>query len=179
VPDLADRDPLVQLDPPMASVAWSPEFLAQTLGVLIVYLGPDGAHHLRPIHAETLRLGWPPTAKPGQIVLDAVDRYQLTPLLVHSTSWRHEDGRVVLSYVAVVAPPRDRTHYQCDEPVERADLARGDAFEPPPEIRVAQVLEHAFRHLAWLMKDDAVVGQTLADWAAFLERYEPEPFRAL
>ena len=45
-------------------------------------------------------------------------------------------------------------------------------------IGVAQVLEHAFRHLSWLVKDDAVVGEALADWVAFLNAYEPEPFRA-
>jgi hypothetical protein len=41
------------------------------------------------------------------------------------------------------------------------------------------VIEHAFRHLAWLVADDAVVGDALVGWVAFLEGYEPEPFRAL
>ena len=63
--------------------------------------------------------------------------------------------------------------------MERADLARGDALGPPTDIQVGQVIEHAFRHLAWLVEDDAVVGDTLAAWVAFLGRYEPEPFRAL
>jgi hypothetical protein len=177
MPEPRDRDPLVQLHPPMTSVAWSPEFVTQSLEVLFVYLGPDGAHHLRPIHAEALRLGWSPGAKPGQIVLDAAARYGLRPLLVHSTSWRHEEARVVLTYVAVVAPPQERSHYLADDPVARSELARGDAFGPPPEIGVRQVIEHAFRHLAWLVKDDPVVGEALADWVAFLGRYEPEPFR--
>jgi hypothetical protein len=110
--------------------------------------------------------------------MEAIDRYELAPILVHSTSWRHEEGRLVLSYVAAVEPPDSLTHYLADEPVARAELARGDAFGPPPEIGVAQVLEHAFRHLAWLVKDDAVVGDRLAPWTAFLDRYEPEPFRA-
>jgi hypothetical protein len=43
---------------------------------------------------------------------------------------------------------------------------------------VAQVLEHAFRHLAWLVKDDEVVGDRLEDWGGFLDRCEPGPFRA-
>ena len=60
----------------------------------------------------------------------------------------------------------------------RADLARGDALRPPTDIDVGQVIEHAFRHLSWLVKDDAVVGEALADWVSFLDRYEPEPFRA-
>ena len=173
-----ERDPLVELDPPMTSVAWSTAFVAQSLEVLFVYLGRDGGHQLRPIHANTLRLGWPPECKPGEIVMDAAERYDLTPLLVHSTSWRHEKGRLVLTYVAVVDPPVELTPYLVDEPIARTDLARGDAFGPPPEIDVDQVLEHAFRHLSWLVKDDTVVGEHLAGWVGFLERYEPEPFRA-
>lgn len=65
-----------------------------------------------------------------------------------------------------------------DERVIRADLARGDALGPPSDIGVAQVIEHVFRHLAWLISDDAVVGEALADRVAFLDAYEPEPFRA-
>ena len=116
--------------------------------------------------------------KPGEIVLEAVERYGLHPILLHSTSWRHEDGRLILTYVAAVESPTSLTHYLADEPVARAELARGDALGPPPEIGVAQVLEHAFRHLAWLVKDDEVVGGRLGDWVGFLDRYEPEPFRA-
>jgi hypothetical protein len=98
--------------------------------------------------------------------------------MVHSTSWRHEDGRLVLTYLAAVAPPSEPSGYLVDEPVARAELARGDAFGPPPDIGVAQVLEHAFRHLAWLVRDDASVGEALDAWKAYLRGYEPEPFRA-
>jgi len=178
MPGPPERDPLVQLDGPMTSVAWSSAFVSQSLEVLFVYLAPDGAHSLRPIHADTLRLGWPPERKPGEIVMEAVERYELTPILAHSTSWRHEDGRLILSYVAAVEPPAGLTHYLADEPAARAELARGDAFGPPPDIGVAQVLEHAFRHLSWLVKDDDVVRDRLGDWAGFLDGYEPEPFRA-
>jgi hypothetical protein len=171
-------DPIVQFDSPLTSVAWSSAFVAQSLEVLFIYLGEGGAHNLRPIHAETLRLGWSPDAKPGEIVMEAAERYGLTPLLVHSTSWRHEAGRLILTYIAVIERPVKLTHYLSDEPVGRAELARGDAFGPPPEIGVAQVLEHAFRHLAWLVKDDAVVGERLADWVEFLSDFTPEPFRA-
>jgi hypothetical protein len=41
------------------------------------------------------------------------------------------------------------------------------------------LIEHAFRHLSRLVKDDAVVGDALADRVGFLDRYEPEPFRAV
>jgi hypothetical protein len=40
-------------------------------------------------------------------------------------------------------------------------------------------LEHALRHLSWLVGDDPVVAEELRDWAGTLRSYEPEPFRAL
>jgi hypothetical protein len=173
-----ERGPAVELQPPLSSVAWSGDFVAQTIEALFVYLAADEARYLRPVHAESLRLGWGPGQQPGQIVLDAAARYGVAPLVAHSTSWRHEPDRVVLTYVVAVAPPAGDLPYLADEPVTRSDLARGDAFGPPPAIGVGQVIEHAFRHLAWLVADDAVVGAALADWATFLARYEPEPFRA-
>ena len=42
---------------------------------------------------------------------------------------------------------------------------------------MAQVLEHAFRHLAWLVKDDDVVRAAIPEWVAFLDAYKPQPFR--
>jgi hypothetical protein len=174
-----ERPPVIELAPALTNVAWSKELVSQSLEALFVYLGDDdGAHHLRPIHAATLRVGWPPDQQPGDIVANTARRYELTPLLVHSTSWRLEDGRVVLTYVVAVERPQELNENLADEPVSRADLARGDAMAPPPAIGVSQVLEHAFRHLSWLVKDDDAVRVALPDWVTFLDRYEPEPFRA-
>jgi hypothetical protein len=174
----AERQPVVEIVPALTNVAWSAEVVSQSLEALFVCLAPDGAHHLRPIHATTLRLGWPADRQPGEIVLTGARRYGLRPLLVHSTSWRLDGSRVVLTYVVAVDRPEDLNENLADEPVARAELARGDAMGPPPEIGVTQVLEHAFRHLAWLVKDDAAVRDALPDWVAFLDAYEPEPFRA-
>jgi hypothetical protein len=175
----AERPPLVEIVPALSNVAWAPDIVVQSIEPLFVYLGADGPRHLRPIHAASLRLGMRPDQQPGTVVLHTTRRYGLTPLLVHSTSWRFDDGRVVLTYVAAVAPPgADRNENLADERVERAELARGDAFAPPPSIDVAQVLEHAFRHLAWLVQDDDEVRAALPEWAAFLSAYEPEPFRS-
>lgn len=178
MPPNADRRPVIELAPALTNVAWSKEVVSQSLEALFAYLGDEGAHHLRPIHARTLRVGWPPDQPPGDIVAHAARRYGLAPLLVHSTSWRLEGGRVVLTYAVVVERPRVLNENLADEPVSRADLARGDAMGPPPEIGVSHVLEHAFRHLSWLVKDDPAVRTALPDWAAFLAGYEPEPFRA-
>ncbi len=178
MPPEPDRPPVIELAPALTNVAWSKELVSQSLEALFVYLADDGAHHLRPIHASSLRVGWPAQRQPGDIVAVAAGRYGLVPLLVHSTSWRFEDGRIVLTYVVAVERPGDLNENLIDEPVSRADLARGDAMGPPPEIGVSQVIEHAFRHLSWLVKDDDAVRTALPDWVAFLGAYEPEPFRA-
>lgn len=177
MPPEPDRHPVIELAPALTNVAWSKELVSQSLEALFAYLDDDGAHHLRPIHASTLRVGWSPDQPPGDIVAHAAQRYGLAPLLVHSTSWRLEDGRVVLTYVVAVERPQALNENLADELVSRADLARGDAMGPPPEIGVAQVLEHAFRHLSWLVKDDEAVRAALPEWMAFLRTYEPEPFR--
>lgn len=178
-PDRTDRPiPLVDQAPALTRVAWSTEVVGQTLEALVVYLRGGRARVLRPIHAPALRVGWHPEHQPGDIVVDATRRYDLIPVLAHSTSWRFEGARVILTYVVVVEAPTELNEHLGDEPVVRADLARGDAMAPPTGVELAQVLEHAFRHLSWLVKDDAVVGAALPDWAGFLDGYEPEPFRA-
>lgn len=84
----------------------------------------------------------------------------------------------MLTYLAVVdaeaaAPPSWAT-----VPAARAELARGDATAPPVAIGVAQVLEHALRHLAWLLRDDPAIAAAVGGWEAVLADYLPEPFRA-
>ncbi len=172
--------PVIQYQPALSDVPWSPQIVGQSLEVVLTYLdGSGAARNLRPIHAASLRVGWAADRQPGDIVMRAAAVYGLRPLLVHSTSWRYESNRVVLTYVVVVAePPIPLDENLADEPVVRADLARGDATGPPLQIDIAQVLEHAFRHLAWLVKDDDVVRDTLPQWHGFLSAYEPEPFRA-
>jgi hypothetical protein len=176
----ASSEPVVELGPPISDVAWSPELSTQSLEVLILSLEGAEPVWLKPEHADSLRVGLPATARPGDVVLETLERYDLTARVVHSTSWRHEEGRVVLSYVAVVeAPTSLPTGTLVATPVARADLARGDATAPPPEIGVLQVIEHALRHLSWLVKDDPAIGEALPDWRELLDDYQPEPFRAL
>jgi hypothetical protein len=169
-----------RIGPAISKVAWSPEFVAQSLEILPVFQGKGGLTWLKPIHAPSLRIGLPPTAKPGDVVVQTLDWYELTPRVVHSTSWRLEDARVILTYVAVVAvmlklPPDSLIGIS----VRRLDLARGEALVAPPAIGTEQVLEHALRHLSWLVKDDPAIRAALPDWLETLKDYEPEPFRAL
>ena len=174
-------DALVRdLGPPVSSVPWSPDLVAQTLEVLPVELRDGRIFWLKPVHADSLRVGLSARSQPADAVLAALKWYPLEPVVVHSTSWRHEDGRVILTYVAMVAPPDELPPDSLVElPVARAELARGEAMAAPKAIGVEAVLEHALRHLSWLVKDDPAVMSSLAGWRELLAAYEPEPFRAL
>ena len=168
------------MGPPISSVAWSPEFVAQTLEVLPIARRDHTLVWLKPIHAPSLRVGLAPSAKPADTVLDVLRWYPLAPLVVHSTSWRHEEGRIVLTYVAVVKTPASLPADSLIElPVHRTELARGGATSAPDSIAVEAVLEHALRHLSWLVRDDPVVMQSLDGWTEALAGFEPEPFRSL
>jgi hypothetical protein len=165
---------------PISSQPWSPEFVAQTLEVLPVGLRDGGLFWLKPVHADSLRVGLSASATPHETVLKVLSWYPLDPIVVHSTSWRHEQGRVILTYVAVVSPPGSLPPDSLvTVPVRRADLARGEAMAAPTSIGVEAVLEHALRHLSWLVSDDPAVMRALGAWTGLLAAYQPEPFRAL
>jgi hypothetical protein len=173
-------DPVVELGPPISDVPWSAEFVQQSLEVLILALDDGTAVWWKPAHADSLHVGLGAASSPGDVVLHTLGSFELEPRVVHSTSWRHDAGRLVLTYVAVVEPPTSPPAGSLERvPVARADLARGDATAPPSEIAVAQVIEHALRHLSWLVRDDPAIAEALPDWVPILERYQPEPFRAL
>jgi hypothetical protein len=169
-----------EMGPPISSVAWSADFVAQSLEVLAICLRDGKLFWLKPLHADSLRVGLSPTAKPGEVVLDMLKWYPLVPLVVHSTSWRAEEGRIILTYVACVQPPGKLPPDALDiRPVARAEIARGGAMAPPTAIGVEAVLEHALRHLSWLVRDDPAIETALAAWKPELAAFTPEPFRAL
>ena len=41
------------------------------------------------------------------------------------------------------------------------------------------LLEHAMRHLSWLVRDDPAVRDALGGWTEVLAGFEPEPFQSL
>lgn len=172
--------PLVELGPPISDVPWSSEFAQQSLEVLVLTKDVDAVVWLKPAHADSLHVGVPAASSPGDVVLETLGWYDLTPRVVHSTSWRHDGGRLVLTYLAVVDPPSALPPDALEAVrVVRTDLARGDATAPPRDIGVLQVIEHALRHLSWLVLDDPAIADALPDWRELLGHYQPEPFRAL
>lgn len=102
----------------------------------------------------------------------------LSPLLVHSTSWRLHEGHIVLTYVVCVEAPDGENRPLRDDVVDRSELARGHVMGPPVDVETHHVVEHGLRHLAWLMNDDLAFREALPDWAGVLADYRPEPFRA-
>lgn len=99
--------------------------------------------------------------------------------IVHSTSWRYERDRLVLTYLAILPGAAAPAGFEAQQ-VARAELARGSARGAPVSIGVGQVVEHGLRHLSWLSRDDPVIKAELSlDWLELVGRYVPEPFRAL
>lgn len=113
------------------------------------------------------------------VVVAAMSRQNVgEPAVVHSTSWRHARGGVVLTFVVVVDPAAIKD--LATVAVERHELARGAATTAPREILAGPVIEHGLRHLAWLARDDATVADALPlGWLETLTDYIPEPFRHL
>jgi hypothetical protein len=112
-------------------------------------------------------------------VVAAISRLNVgEPAVVHSTSWRHARGGVVLTFVAVY--DAEAISGFASVPVERHELARGEATTAPRQISAGPVIEHGLRHLAWLAGDDAAVAGALPPgWLSALDGYLPEPFRHL
>jgi hypothetical protein len=143
--------------------------LALTGGELVL-TGPCGA---APWYVEVAQDADP------MAVVGAISRLNMgEPAVVHSTSWRHARGGVVLTFVVVFEAAV--VEGLPTVPVERHELARGEATTAPRQMSAGPVIEHGLRHLAWLARDDAAVADALPPgWLLALDGYVPEPFRHL
>jgi hypothetical protein len=169
-----------RLGPPVSKVPWAPHVVAQNLEIFAVTLREGRLFWFKPVHAPSLRIGLPRGAEPSETVLQVMGWYPLVPRVVHSTSWRYEHDRVVLTYLVVIEPPDGLPPGSLETVgVERAELDRGGSMAPPDSIGLGAVLEHALRHLAWLIRDDPAIAAALREWSGVLDDYRPEPFRAL
>ncbi|MEU9832737.1 hypothetical protein AB0D67_14535 [Streptosporangium sp. NPDC048047] len=100
--------------------------------------------------------------------------------LLHSTSWRAEDGDVILTYVAVVGcSDLAREQWPDAAPI---NPALPDAVGKPipveateaPIPRYIDVLMHGLRHLRFLLHTDSAARSALCDrWKAHLQAFVP------
>ena len=164
---------------PLSEALWSADFVMQAIEVLPVSLRHGRLWSLRPEHADSFVVAWPAGARPEEVAAQAMVQLGMEPVVLHSTSWRHADKEVVLTYIAVVSPGAAQPPSWQIVEVARSELARGDATAPPSSIGILQVQEHALRHLAWLRQDDPTIAGLLDDWSHALSDDIPEPFRAL
>jgi hypothetical protein len=149
-----------------------------TLEAVVLYLDDGGIRHLFPRARQTVRAIWDPDLDPHESIVDAVAALGLTPIMVHSTSWRVVRQLILLTFLVVVDPPDHVPDTYEVELVTRSELARGRATAPPPHVGLSQVVEHGLRHLAWLVREDDAIQDALPGWSKALNEYEPEPFRA-
>lgn len=174
-----DISHFTELAGPASELHWSADFVMQAIEVLPVMLKDGRIMSLRPQHADSFVVGWPAGDKPEVVTARTIEWLGLTPVVLHSTSWRHSGSEVVLTYLVVVAPTDTLPESWMATPVGHVELARGDTTTPPPTIAVDQVLEHVLRHLTWLLHDDEIIARALSEWPPHLADYVPEPFRAL
>jgi predicted ATPase/CRP-like cAMP-binding protein len=147
--------------------------------ILPVRLAAGAIHLLHPAGSPSWMVSAAPGRSAGELVGAALAAVGLRSGIVHSTSWRQDAGRLVLTYLAVLSEPAAAPGFE-DAPIARTDLARGGTHGAPSAIEVTQVVEHGLRHLSWLSKDDPVIGPALPkEWLAKIAEYQPEPFRAL
>jgi hypothetical protein len=150
------------------------------LEILPVTLDAGSIRSLHPADAPSWQVDCPAGADPGPEVVAALRDRGLAPVVVHSTSWRHDDGRLLLTYLVVLAEGGAADAGLEARPLRPAVLARGGAITAPPRPGVDQVLHHALRHLAWLQREDAVVAAALDPaWEAALAHHRPGPFAEL
>jgi hypothetical protein len=158
----------------------TPDRQAALLEILPVAVSAGSIRSLRPRDAASWQVACPPGADPGPVVVEALRTRGLRPSVVHSTSWRHQDGRLVLTYLAVLATGERAAGDLVSLPVRPGPLARGGATTPPASLDVDQVIHHALRHLAWLQREvPAVAAELDVIWVAALAGHRPAPFHAL
>ncbi len=161
-------------------VAGAEDRRGTVIEILPVYLKGGEIWWLRPRAGPSLQVDGDGSGHPGDAVASTLKSYGVHPVAVHSTSWRFERGRLVVTYLAVLDDSDPTVEGFHATEVRRRELARGTAFDPPPTIEIDHVVEHALRHLAWLSRDDPVISDLLhSGWFGALEAYEPEPFRSL
>jgi hypothetical protein len=83
--------------------------------------------------------------------------------VIHSTSWRYEAGRLILTYLVYTGALTPATPTARSVPLGELALARsGDPTAPhPPQITPHHVLAHGLRHLRFLAQTDRTVRAAL------------------
>lgn len=146
--------------------------------VFVLFLAEDGIRLTGPCGPEAWYIEVAEDEDPMDVVAAMTQTNMGAPTVAHSTSWRRSRDAVILSFAVVVPPELAQT--MDSTPIRRTELARSERTAAPAAIETDQVLEHALRHLAWLVQDDEVVASAIGEgWRETLANYVPQPFRHL
>jgi hypothetical protein len=146
--------------------------------VFTVYLKGDQLEAVGPIPRRPWIVPLDRDRHPTESVRLAIAEKIGMPWVVHSTSWRHDECQIVLTYMAVV--DEGLVDREVRWQIVRSSIAGSDAASPTFPIAAAQVVEHGLRHLAWLSIHDSAVSSALPkEWHRALEVYAPDRFRNL
>lgn len=147
--------------------------------ILPVYLRDGRIFRLAPDGSDIWHVTFEPAMHPGEVAVRELNRLDLEPVVIHSTSWRLQEESLVLTYVVVLNDPLTEADGFVSVPARPGDLAVGTAMAAPDSIDIEEVASHALRHLAWLAGRDKPIREALGDaWRTALTAYEPEPFSA-
>jgi hypothetical protein len=151
-----------------ARAARSPRAAAVAVEVVALSLDPDPRDGADPVLGYRVLRG---DVEPGEHpdVSALLVAGCASPDVSHSTSWRWEDGSVVLTYALVPDPAPGPTVRHLHDP---AVVWSGDPTRPsPPALHEHHVVAHAVRHLAGLIGTDPGIARVAAEdrtglWAA-------------
>ena len=82
-----------------------------------------------------IQVGWHALKHPNEVATGVATEFALRPIVAHSTSWRHEPAKLIVTYLAIVEPPAEVPPMLQVDPVGRAELARGTATRAPGKLR--------------------------------------------
>ena len=126
-----------------------------------------------------------PNSHPNYVVVQHLgnffgDVFDPGQTIVHSTSWRYECDRLLLTYLAVLPQGRWVDQWMATqriyvEPIGAVEAQHGDHLFPPEQIERHYVLAHALDHLASLSTYDPAIQAVLEPgWREILQSRFPK-----
>ena len=126
-----------------------------------------------------------PDIHPNRNVIDHLhtffgDHFDPRRTIVHSTSWRFERERLLLTYLAVLPQGNWIERFASTrnislEPIGAIESKRGDHLYPPAQLQAHSVLAHALDHLASLSTYDLAIQAVLEpEWQEILKPRVPK-----
>ena len=161
----------------LSDLADDPEPISTMIEILPVVLKKGQVYLWTPESGSSWRISYVAQAHPHQTVSNAAGDANLEPILIHSTSWRHQKDGLILTYLVVLKSSAEAPEGFGSIAFKSGAILRGGATLPPDQIGISAVLNHALEHLSWLLREDPAVQNVLnAQWRKVLDPYIPKPF---